>query len=72
VSNTSHKQSLTAEKLAAPRDHRGFIFVEHSEAYGLGSERSDNGKKMYGVSMLHQLHCLVCSEDRTLTGIELT
>ena len=51
-----------ANESIAPRDHRGFIFVENLEAYGLGSQRSDNGKKMYGVSMLHQLHCLVRSE----------
>jgi len=39
--------------------HQGFIAVENSKEYGLGSAPSDNGKEMYGVSMLHQLHCLV-------------
>ena len=45
----------------APTSHRGFIFVEDPEAYGLNSVKPDNDRDMYGVSMLHQLHCLVKS-----------
>ena len=57
---------LTAQ--IAPRDHRGFISVENPEARKL-DDGTGSRKDMYGVSMLHQLHCLVQS---SLSCVKIT
>jgi len=42
-----------------PTEHPGFIFIENPENYNLAySPSEDSAKEMFGVSMLHQLHCL--------------
>ncbi|CAN8101699.1 unnamed protein product [Discula destructiva] len=43
----------------------GFIALENPQIYGLGPGRSIDGDKhqVYGVTMFHELHCLIMIRD---------
>lgn len=46
--------------LTMRKEGRGFVLVEHPEAYNLlPGIPTDVGPDRYSVSMFHQLHCLV-------------
>lgn len=51
-------------RIAANHENPGFIYVPNWEELKLPPGGVIHGEMMYGISMFHQLHCLVCGSDR--------
>jgi len=56
-----HPEAAQLTGRVATKNAQGFIYIPNARELNLppGSEKSDGSGELYGISMFHQIHCLV-------------